>query len=561
MLQRSYNQHNSHSKITNKLLYVLPGMALMIVAILAVMKTTTLATDTASAVADYGRGATFSVQQDLSLNIAINDIDIPEITPTATGAFQSGSVSLTVDTSNTFGYTLKMYAYDPYDTSSTPTATTNLTNPTALSSGADAIIETIASGSYTEAEFIASSATVNKWAYKNGTNYVPVTAETTLTPHDSQGVYNETVTFGAKVNSEKPNGLYSVTLNFVATVNPPDASDPRSGFAQAFQYAGVDTYGTTGLYAMQDMTSTICGYVYNEKSIQMVDKRDGKVYWVTKLADGNCWMTQNLDLDLSTSTTLTHADTDLGWTNLNTNATWTPLRSTIDSTSYGNITTCSSESSAGTGCWGQTNTGFASGWTNDNNTPYSDNPGYRYMTFTDRTATNPAWYSNGDTFANCTTQDTTCGGQGHYMIGNYYNFAAANATNSVESTVGHTVTDSDANFVMPNSICPKGWRMPKGQSSDNDFITLLTTYNIYGTGAMAFNYQGLNAIRRDPLYFVRSGRVKVGTLYNAGTSSYVWSSTISAASNGRSLYFYGTGINPADSNSRLDGFAVRCLAR
>ncbi|MBR3386387.1 hypothetical protein IKG68_02355 [Candidatus Saccharibacteria bacterium] len=64
-----------------------------------------------------------------------------------------------------------------------------------------------------------------------------------------------------------------------------------------------------------------------------------------------------------------------------------------------------------------------------------------------------------------------------------------------------------------------------------------------------------------PLYFVRSGNVNGGTLNNAGTNSNVWSSTISAASNGRNLNFNGTGINPANSNNRLNGFAVRCLAR
>ena len=311
---------------------------------------------------------------------------------------------------------------------------------------------------------------------------------------------------------------------------------------------------------MQNFTSEDADAMALHQEEILVDARDGKNYYVTKLKDGNVWMTQNLDLDLSTSTALTSADTDL-----NSVTSWTPVRSTIDSTSYDNITTCSSESSAGTGCWGQTNTDFASGWTtNDNDTPYSANPGYRYIIPKILDTPNPdgQWYANGDTFANCSAQDTNCGGQGHYMIGNYYSFAAANATNSVAGTVGHTVTNSDADFVMPNSICPKGWRMPKGQSSNNDFTTLMTAYNIYGTNAMAFNYQGLNAVRRAPLYFVRSGVVGGGgTLVNAGTGSLVWSSTISAETNGRDLDFIGTDISPANSNLRLRGFAVRCLLR
>jgi hypothetical protein len=34
-------------------------------------------------------------------------------------------------------------------------------------------------------------------------------------------------------------------------------------------------------------------------------------YWVTKLADGNIWMTQNLDYDLVAGTTLTSSNSDV----------------------------------------------------------------------------------------------------------------------------------------------------------------------------------------------------------------------------------------------------------
>ena len=47
---------------------------------------------------------------------------------------------------------------------------------------------------------------------------------------------------------------------------------------------------------MQEMTSTICADAAENDTAQLTDTRDGKKYWVTKLADGNCWMTQNLDL-------------------------------------------------------------------------------------------------------------------------------------------------------------------------------------------------------------------------------------------------------------------------
>ncbi|MBQ3445488.1 hypothetical protein IJG29_02050 [Candidatus Saccharibacteria bacterium] len=419
------------------------------------------------------------------------------------------------------------------------------------------------------------------------TNYLAVPSTNTKVASYSSNTDTTTgstinASYAVKVANLQAADTYTGKVKYTM-VHPSSNTATGFTFDDAFQLAGKTRVSGTSYFAMQDMNAAICNKVTtplttdaaSTPQAQLIDIRDNKVYWVAKLMDGKCWMTQNLDLDLgsvalnSDNTNInpnTPVNSDTGYSLVDNKITWTPTRSTIDSTGYGDITTCSSQSDTGTGCWGQTNTGFTSTsgndlWDNDNNTPYSVNPGYRYMVPKILDTPNPdnQWYANGDTFANCSTLDTNCGGQGHYMIGNYYNFAAANATNSVAGTVGHTVTDSDADYVMPNSICPKGWRMPLGQSNNNDFTTLFTAYNIYGDGAAAFNYEGLNAIRRDPLYFVRSGYVGGSTLNGAGTFSYVWSNTISAASRGRGLYFYGTGLNPALSDYRLYGFAVRCI--
>ena len=70
------------------------------------------------------------------------------------------------------------------------------------------------------------------------------------------------------------------------------------------------------LQPMQDFTASQCDSMAQGDQIQLMDSRDNKMYWVGKLPDGNCWMTQNLDLDLSTSTTLTPANTNIpsNWT-------------------------------------------------------------------------------------------------------------------------------------------------------------------------------------------------------------------------------------------------------
>ena len=52
---------------------------------------------------------------------------------------------------------------------------------------------------------------------------------------------------------------------------------------------------------MQQMSDQICTNTKENKTKQLIDIRDGKSYWVTKLKDGNCWMTQNLDYDITTT--------------------------------------------------------------------------------------------------------------------------------------------------------------------------------------------------------------------------------------------------------------------
>ena len=60
-----------------------------------------------------------------------------------------------------------------------------------------------------------------------------------------------------------------------------------------------------GIKTMQEMTPQICADAQENDTTMLEDARDGKMYWVAKLADGNCWMTQNLELDLTAGESLT----------------------------------------------------------------------------------------------------------------------------------------------------------------------------------------------------------------------------------------------------------------
>lgn len=150
----------------------------------------------------------------------------------------------------------------------------------------------------------------------------------------------------------------------------PDTSDCEAG---DWKWGSFVVEAGDILESMQNMTPELCASWDEGYTTRMVDARDGKTYWVAKLADGNCWMTQNLELDLSTSKTLTSADTNIP-------STWTPRAST---------------------------TTTISGYNSDTGKSY--NPGDKYYEGT---------------------------GSEHYHVGNYYQWSAATAgyTGTSQST-------------------------------------------------------------------------------------------------------------------------------
>lgn len=143
------------------------------------------------------------------------------------------------------------------------------------------------------------------------------------------------------------------------------------------------------LGAMQDFSGVTCFSMTEGDQIQLVDARDHKVYWVGKLNDGNCWMTQNLDLDLSTSKTLTSNDT-----NLPAGVSWTPRVTTTNGSSLPD---------------------YSVGEDGDD-TGNSHDPGDKYY-------------------------EDTSGNDSHYHVGNYYQWSAA--------TAGYTGTSESTQSICP----------------------------------------------------------------------------------------------------------------
>ncbi len=310
----------------------------------------------------------------------------------------------------------------------------------------------------------------------------------------------------------------SITTNYQATAS---STQPAGAYAGAIKYTMVHPSATPAAYFMQDVADWADELPNPGDTFQAVDRRDGKVYWVARLADGNIWMTQNLDLDIDETKTYTHYDTDLGYATNDTTVTWQPAEghSTIDFT--GNT---------------------VDGWVDSNTEPYSANPGDIYY-YTSNSDANDIKY---DSLQDCQTAGhTDCG---HYHVGNYYNWSIAVASNNTDGLNG-----GDA-F---NSICPSGWKLPNG-NSPKDFQNLFSEYSVSATGTVS--YEDFDKARKKPLYFIRSGSIMNNRLSNAGGYGNYWTSTVHYKPNSFLLYFYSNYINQASSNKNK-GFSLRCLAR
>ena len=294
-----------------------------------------------------------------------------------------------------------------------------------------------------------------------------------------------------------------------------------------------------------------------EESVQAIDMRDGKKYWVTKLKDGNIWMAQNLDLDIGGTNT---APLNSNNTDISTTASGSGVY-TDGYTENDGVWTWNPVSTAITSNYHVSNTTVSPAWGNNNTAPYSAEGGDTYY-YTSNTTGNDTRYNSLQDCKNASHTEDECK---RYFAGNYYNWTAAIASNN-STNIGSTAEE-----IASNSICPKGWRLPNASQTDNvnnEFGRML-----YGEGITAALSNGnesvgyydgatsFNKLRSNPYYFVRSGGIVGGALYNSGVYGDYWSSTVSSSTGAYLLALIGTGIYPARNDVRYVGWSVRCLAR
>ena len=319
------------------------------------------------------------------------------------------------------------------------------------------------------------------WAYSTDLEdytfkKIPLTPENVFAT-TSKGENSHDLTIGVRAKNIAA-GDYENELIFTAVANP----EPQKTYL-----------------SMQDV-ATWKDTLEEEQQIQVKDARDGKIYWVSKLKDGNIWMTQNLDYDLSVAEnqTLTPATS-----NVTENRTVTPVA-----------------------------------WGSNNNSVYYLDGGDNY-------------------FANGTTQTAGLASlpedsiDRHYAQGDYYSWNAATASQGTTS-----ITNADVN----ESICPAGWRLPTSNSADANysFENLVKQYGY--TGANQSDTSDAT-ILASPLFFARGGYVSSGSPYLQDSYGYYWSSRANSNSNyAYFLYFRSSYVGPSDYFDRYFGFSVRCVA-
>lgn len=219
------------------------------------------------------------------------------------------------------------------------------------------------------------------------------------------------------------------------------------------------------------------GTLTTNQAYQIRDSRDGQYYHVAKLADGKCWMLDNLALDLTDSTILnslsaanTHIDEN------NETAILTSLKN-------GNRDAGSQYATGGLTTDPSVNYSVPMANLNSKNIIPSD-------------AISQA---------------------GNYKVGGYYNYCAATAGSYC---YGNGTDEGTSIGDATNDICPKGWRLPTGDYG-REFSNL--AYAIYGSTGYSPDATAY-ADYRNALHLPLSGYFS-NEVYNQGSNGYWWSST------------------------------------
>ena len=256
----------------------------------------------------FGSNATNNSTQELAAEInPVVSLSAPtelsfNINPTAAGVFDSKELKVNISTNAIKGYELYFSSEDEQ---------TNMKHTT------PSITQSISStftGSLT-----STNMQNNTWGYSlNNTDFKSIPKKTEqvklkdLNTYPTPAERTQSIYFGVKADTTLPSGTYEKNVIFtaVAHANPPhlrgiftisnmQQMNPNICKASTTPLATATTLDTDGSHHGDP------NYVPTKT---LTDTRDNNTYIVSKLADGKCWMTQNLRI---AGKTITPADSNV----------------------------------------------------------------------------------------------------------------------------------------------------------------------------------------------------------------------------------------------------------
>ena len=430
----------------------------------------------------------FSFNPTIGLTLSGPKITIDNLTPGT--AVKSSNLTITINSNNAYGYKLLATAGDGADYTNN-----NLVNGEA----------TFASVAVNAGTALASlSDNTWGWAKNNvdafyGLPYVTSSSPAVVTSTSDASAGTEVVNFaiGAKAAATQISGEYTNVINFALVGNV--VADSIEEVMTMQEFAMMTTAQKTSVVA-----SMGTGGVYT-----LTDDRDGTEYKVAKLKDGKVWMLDNLALDLTDDSILA------GLNAYNTDASALSL-------SYLKGDKVRDPSTDASGNYA---TAKVADWTSS--ASYS-----APLVNMDSASVVP---QGSDPMASTVSA-------GGWKVGGYYNYCAATAGSYCYGN-GTSAGTSSGNAT--ESICPKGWRLPTGNTS-GEYASLYGQYNNYTTFRTAFKL---------PL----SGYFDDGAADYQGSDGIFWSSTYYGSDSMYLLYADTSAIYLSNSNDRDGGLAVRCV--
>ncbi|MBQ8992232.1 InlB B-repeat-containing protein, partial [Candidatus Saccharibacteria bacterium] len=333
---------------------------------------------------------------------------------------------------------------------------------------------------------------------------------------------------------------WALTSGATTATYSAEASVSLSDLLSAASAAGQTTTSgsTITLYPVWEQSVTYmqgwtgCSALSESEQITLVDSRDNHEYTVKKLPDGKCWMTQNLTLGDSNSTSAQRTLTPDN-TNIDNNTTYY----LPPAGKQGSITSSSTLTSTTAANFGTSNDNYAKTQFRTKSSSY--------------------------------TNDSDTG---------YYNFYTA--------TLGYSYYGSGSSGSSTRDICPKGWRLPKvtdggstvTSGSVAEFTALAKSYNSSASWTNSATSSSYNTSDSDIHTGIHNGAAANGNNYagfsysgywystntsasSLGSYGYYWSSSVYGTVNGYRLLFSSSAVYPQDSYYKYYGYAVRCVAK